>query len=155
MVMCENARLPLPKSKKFIPAIISRRNQSKGRIDEMTRHLDEMSFIFRKGTAKQQLVMREFKKWLWLWHSPWNIVFQLNHILLVRDTRLSRCKMVIIIWQCEMFSLNWRVDTNSWIAWEVVMFYLDRLSGFEEETMNRLKMMWTGIWIQNHHRGRR
>ncbi|KAL7546478.1 hypothetical protein ACHAWF_009809 [Thalassiosira exigua] len=54
--------LPLPHAKKIIPSIVAFWNRCKGRIDEMTRHLDDMSFTFRRGTPKQVLIMRELKK---------------------------------------------------------------------------------------------
>ena len=62
MEMVDQAQLALPESKKIIPAIVVMWNRCKGRIDKMTRHLDAMCFIFRKGSPKQQLIMREFKK---------------------------------------------------------------------------------------------
>jgi hypothetical protein len=43
-------------------------------VDEMT-HLDQMTFPFSKGTPKQQLVMREFKKWQLTFDLCWSIVF--------------------------------------------------------------------------------
>ena len=55
-------QLPLPKARKIFPEIVARWNRSKGRIDEMTRSLDSVSFIFTKGSATQVLVMRAFKK---------------------------------------------------------------------------------------------
>ena len=55
-------QLPLPKARKTVPKIVARWNRSKGRIDEMTRSLDSMSFFFTKRSAIQVLVMREFKK---------------------------------------------------------------------------------------------
>jgi hypothetical protein len=60
--MVQNTQLPLPKAHKIIPEIVARWNRSKGRVDEMTRYLDAMNFPLPKGTPKQQLVMREFKK---------------------------------------------------------------------------------------------
>jgi hypothetical protein len=60
--MIQTTQLPLPKERKIIPEIVARWNRSKGRIDEMTRSLDSMNFTFTKGSAKQVLVMREFKK---------------------------------------------------------------------------------------------
>jgi hypothetical protein len=60
--MVQQTQPPLPKAHKIIPEIIARWNRSKGRVDEMTRYLDGMNFPFSKGTPKQQLVMREFKK---------------------------------------------------------------------------------------------
>ena len=60
--MIQTTQLPLPKARKVIPKIVARWNRSKGRIDEMTRSLYSMNFIFTKGSAKQVLVMREFKK---------------------------------------------------------------------------------------------
>jgi len=62
MDMVEKAQLPLPLAKKIVPTIVAWWNRCKGRIDEMTRHLDEMGFIFRRGTIKQMLIMRELKK---------------------------------------------------------------------------------------------
>ena len=62
MRMVVNTQLPLPKAHKIIPEIVARWNRSKGRVDEMTRYLDGMDFPFARGTPKQQLVMREFKK---------------------------------------------------------------------------------------------
>ena len=56
------AQMPLPKAKKIVPVIVSTWNRRKGRIDEMTRKLDEMHFDFAKGTPKQKLVLREIKK---------------------------------------------------------------------------------------------
>ena len=64
--MVDQAQLALPEAKKIIPAIVVMWNRCKGRIDEMTRHLDAMCFIFRKGSPKQQLIMREFKKMILL-----------------------------------------------------------------------------------------
>ena len=58
MTMIEKAQLPLPRA----TVVVAKWNCCKGRIDEMTRHLDEMNFIFRRGTPKQMLIMREFKK---------------------------------------------------------------------------------------------
>ena len=52
----------LPNSHKIIPEIVVRWNQSKGRVDEMTRYLYGMSFPLPKGKPKQMLVMHEFKK---------------------------------------------------------------------------------------------
>ena len=60
--MVETTGLPLPRVKKIIPRLIVKWNCCKGRIDEMTRFLDEMMFVFRRGTPKQLLVMREIKK---------------------------------------------------------------------------------------------
>lgn len=53
---------PLPSSKRIVPRIVAHWNKSKGRIDEMTRHLDDMLFHFSHGTPKQLLIMRELKK---------------------------------------------------------------------------------------------
>lgn len=47
---------------KIIPEIVARWNCSTDRGDEMTWYLCNMNFWFSKGTPKQQLVMREFKK---------------------------------------------------------------------------------------------
>jgi hypothetical protein len=55
--MIKKTQLPLPKVHKIIPEIVARWNQSKGRVDEMTRYLDGRSFPFPKGTPTQQLVM--------------------------------------------------------------------------------------------------
>ena len=71
--MVQQTQLPLPKAHKIIPEIIARWNRSKGRIDVMTRYLDRMNFPFAKGTPKQQLVMREFKK------MAVNVHFMLKH----------------------------------------------------------------------------
>jgi hypothetical protein len=60
--MVQKTMLPLLKAHKIIPEIVSRWNRSKGRVDEMTRYLDGMSVPFPKGSPKQQLVIREFKK---------------------------------------------------------------------------------------------
>jgi hypothetical protein len=73
MSMVRTTKLPLPKAHKLIPEIVARWNRSKGRIDEMTRYLDGMGFPFPKGTPKQQLVMREFKK------MAVNVSFILKH----------------------------------------------------------------------------
>ena len=62
MEMVLKAGLPLPAALKILPAIVVKWNRCKGRIDEMTRHLDDMIFKFRRGSAKQLLVMRELKK---------------------------------------------------------------------------------------------
>ena len=56
------AQLPLPHAKKILPVVITMWNRAKGRIDEMTRHLDSMLFDFSKGTPKQRLVIREIMK---------------------------------------------------------------------------------------------
>jgi hypothetical protein len=58
LTMVQNTQLPLPKAHKIIPEIVARWNRSKGRVDEMTRYLDGMSFPLPKGTPKQMLVMR-------------------------------------------------------------------------------------------------
>ena len=71
--MVQQTQLPLPKAHKIVPEIVARWNRSKGRIDEMTRYLDGMNFPFAKGTPKQQLVMREFKK------MAVNVCFMLKH----------------------------------------------------------------------------
>jgi hypothetical protein len=63
MTMVQKTLLPLPKAHKIIPEIVARWNRSKGRVNEMTRYLDGMSFLLTKGTLKQMLVMHEFKKW--------------------------------------------------------------------------------------------
>ena len=73
MDMVQKTQLPLPKAHKLIPEIVARWNRSKGRIDEMTRYLDGMTFPLPKGTPKQQLVMREFKK------MAVNVSFILKH----------------------------------------------------------------------------
>jgi hypothetical protein len=73
MDMVRKTQLPLPKAHKVIPEIVARWNRSKGRIDEMTRYLDGMTFPLPKGTPKQQLVMREFKK------MAVNVSFILKH----------------------------------------------------------------------------
>ena len=52
MMMIEKAQLLLPRAKKIIPAVVAKWNCCKGCIDEMTRHLDETDFIFRRGTPK-------------------------------------------------------------------------------------------------------
>jgi hypothetical protein len=62
LTMIQTTQLPLPKAHKILPVIVARWNRSKGRVDEMTRYLDGIDFPFPKGTPKQQLVMREFKK---------------------------------------------------------------------------------------------
>ena len=54
--------LPLPKAHKIIPEIVSSWNRSKVSVDEMARYSAGMSFPFCKGSAEQQLVIREFKK---------------------------------------------------------------------------------------------
>jgi hypothetical protein len=72
-LMVRNTMLALPKAHKIIPEIVSRWNRSKGRVDEMTRYLDGMNFPFAKGSPKQQLVMREFKK------MAVNVRFVLKH----------------------------------------------------------------------------
>ena len=56
------AQLPLPRAKKILPVIITFWNRAKGRIDEMTRHLDSMLFELPRGSPKQRLVMREIMK---------------------------------------------------------------------------------------------
>ena len=71
--MVQQTQLPLPEAHKIIPEIIARWNRSKGRIDEMTCYLDGMNFPFARGTQKQQLVMREFKK------MAVSICFRLKH----------------------------------------------------------------------------
>ncbi len=73
MDMVQMTQLPLQKAHKLIPEIVARWNRSKGRIDEMTRYLDGMTFPFPKGTPKQQLVMQEFKK------MAVNVSFILKH----------------------------------------------------------------------------
>ena len=50
------------KAHKIVPEIVARWNRSKGRVDEMTRYLDGMTFPVPKGTPKQMLVMHELKK---------------------------------------------------------------------------------------------
>jgi hypothetical protein len=71
--MIQKTLLPLPRAHKIIPEIVARWNRSKGRVDEMTRYLDAMTFPFSKGTPKQLLVMREFKK------MAVNVCFILKH----------------------------------------------------------------------------
>ena len=56
------AQLPLPHAKKLLPVIITFWNRAKGRIDEMTRHLNSMLFELPRGSPKQRLVMREIMK---------------------------------------------------------------------------------------------
>ena len=56
------AQLPLPHAKKILPVVITMWNRAKGRIDEMTRHLDSILLDFPKGTPKQRLVIREIMK---------------------------------------------------------------------------------------------
>jgi hypothetical protein len=73
LTMVKKTQLPLPKAHKIIPEIVARWNRSKGRVDEMTRYLDAMSFPLAKGTPKQMLVMREFKK------MAVNVCFVLKH----------------------------------------------------------------------------
>ena len=63
MRMVLSTMLPLPKAHKIIPEIVARWNRSKGRVDEMTRYLDGMDFPFARGTPKQQLVMRDSRRW--------------------------------------------------------------------------------------------
>ena len=46
MEMVLKAGLPLPAALKILPAIVVKWNRCKGRIDEMTRHLDDMIFKF-------------------------------------------------------------------------------------------------------------
>ena len=62
MEMVDKTKLPLPMARKIVPAIVARWNKIKGRIDEMTRYLDAMTFVSRRSNPKQQLVMRELKK---------------------------------------------------------------------------------------------
>ena len=62
MRMSMKAQLPLPTAKRIVPRVVSTWNRSKGRIDEMTQHLDKTMFLFSKGTPKQLLMMRELKK---------------------------------------------------------------------------------------------
>ena len=73
LTMVQKTQLPLPKAHKIIPEIVARWNRSNGRVDEMTRYLDAMSFPLAKGTPKQMLVMREFKK------MAVNVRFVLEH----------------------------------------------------------------------------
>jgi hypothetical protein len=61
--MVQTKQLPFPKAHNIIPEVVARWKWSKGRMDEMTRYLDGMSFLLCKGKPKQILVMREFKKW--------------------------------------------------------------------------------------------
>ena len=49
------AQMPLPKAKEIVPVIVSTWNRRKGRIDEMTRKLDDMHFDFAKGTPNRSL----------------------------------------------------------------------------------------------------
>jgi hypothetical protein len=84
MNMIQTTKLPLPKAHKIIPEIVARWNRSKGRIDEMTRYLDGMSFPFPKGTPKQQLVMREFKKMVV------NVSFILKHCFSARPSPVGK-----------------------------------------------------------------
>ena len=84
MNMIQTTKLPLPKAHKIIPEIVARWNRSKGRIDEMTRYLDGMSFPFPKGTPKQQLVMREFKKMVV------NVSFILKHCFSARPPPVGK-----------------------------------------------------------------
>ena len=60
--MIKKTQLPFPKAHKIIPDIVARWNRLKGRVDKMTRYFDGMNFPLPKGTPKQQLVMRKFKK---------------------------------------------------------------------------------------------
>ena len=60
--MVDKAKLPLSIARMIVPVIVSRWNCCKGRIDEMTRYLSEMNFIFRRASAKQILIIREVKK---------------------------------------------------------------------------------------------
>jgi len=50
------------RGKEDSPVIITFWNRAKGRIDEMTRHLDSMLFDLPRGSPKQRLVMREVMK---------------------------------------------------------------------------------------------
>lgn len=60
--MVDYTQLPLPRARFIVPLIVSRWNVGKGRIDEMTRYLSEMNFIFRRASPQQMLIMRELKK---------------------------------------------------------------------------------------------
>jgi hypothetical protein len=55
------AKMPLPRAKRIVPVIVSTWNRRKGRIDEMTRLLDDMFVKLSKATPKQSLVLREIK----------------------------------------------------------------------------------------------
>ena len=82
--MVQQTQLPLPKAHKIIPEIVARWNHSKGRIDEMIYYLDGMNFPFAKGTPKQRLVMREFKK------MAVNVCFMLKHCFPTRKPPAGR-----------------------------------------------------------------
>jgi hypothetical protein len=60
--MVYRAQMPLPKAKKIIRAVVATWNRRKVRINEMTRFLDELDFIFRRGMPKQMLIMRKLRK---------------------------------------------------------------------------------------------
>jgi hypothetical protein len=45
MIVIDDTQLQLPKAQ-IIPTVVSHWNCSKGQIDEMTRHVNEMSFVF-------------------------------------------------------------------------------------------------------------
>merc|ERR1711862_1002355 len=60
--MVEKTQLPLPIAYALVPVIVTRWNRCKGRIDEMTRLLSHMNFVYRRASAKQILIMRELKK---------------------------------------------------------------------------------------------
>lgn len=85
LAMVQKTELPIPKVRKIIPEIVARWNRSKGRKDEMTYHLDGMSFPFIIGLSNQQLVMRELKI------IAVNVKFVLKHCFPERHPQVGKC----------------------------------------------------------------
>ena len=82
--MIKYTQLALPKAHKIIPEIVAGWNWPKEHVDQMTRYLDAMNFPLPKGTPKQQLVMREFKK------MAVNVCFIMKHCFPTRKPPAGR-----------------------------------------------------------------
>ena len=56
------AKMPLPRALRIVPRIVAMWNRRKGRIDEMTRLLEDMKFYIAQASPKQKLMLREIHK---------------------------------------------------------------------------------------------
>ena len=60
--MVQAAKMPLPRALRIAPRIVAMWNRRKGRIDEMTRLLEDMKFYIAQASPKQKLLLREIQK---------------------------------------------------------------------------------------------
>ena len=53
--------MPLPRALRIVPRIVAMWNRRKGRIDKMTRLLEDMKFYIAQASPKQKLMLREIQ----------------------------------------------------------------------------------------------